>query len=65
VNVSKSLGRGAEVSFFVHNLFDDPAWYLNEFEQWRSRNHEIFYGVQFSMILDYLFQKSPETEGVR
>ncbi len=65
VNVSKSLGRGAEVSFFVHNIFDDPAWYLNEYENWSSRNHEIFYGVQFSMILDYLFQKPPETEGVR
>jgi hypothetical protein len=56
INISKSLGRGAEVSMFVHNFFDDPAYYLNEYDNYVSRNHDIFYGLEFSMILDNLFR---------
>jgi hypothetical protein len=56
VNISKSLGRGAEVSMFVHNFFDDPAFYLNEYGSYVSRNHDIFYGLEFSVILDNLFR---------
>ncbi|MCK4539209.1 MAG: TonB-dependent receptor plug domain-containing protein [Candidatus Krumholzibacteria bacterium] len=55
INISKSLGSGTEVSMFVHNVFDDPAYYLNDYDNWDSRNHEIFYGIEFSMILDNLF----------
>ncbi len=60
INVSKSLGRGAEVSLFVHNVFDDAAWYQDIYGNWRSRNPDIFYGVEFSMILDELWRHSPE-----
>ncbi len=60
-NVSKSLFKGAEVSFYVNNFLDDPAI-------WRSynpasdifidytRNPELFYGIEFSMIFDELFR---------
>jgi hypothetical protein len=65
INVSKSIGRGAEVTFFVHNLFDDLAYYVNEFGNYSSRNHAIFYGVGFSMILDELWKKQPSIEGVK
>ncbi len=56
LNVSKSLGRGAEVSMFIHNVFDDPAYYLDEKGYYKSRNHEIFYGIEFSVMLDNLFR---------
>ena len=59
VNVSKGIGRGAELSFFVHNFFDDPAWYIDQQGYWRSRNHDIFYGIEFSMILDNLWRRAP------
>ena len=57
INVSKSLGRGAEVSMFVHNFFDDPAFYTNYLGNYSSRNHDIFYGMEFSVILDNLFRR--------
>ena len=57
INISKSLGRGAEVSMFVHNFFDDPAFYLNEYGSYVARNHDIFYGLEFSVMLDNLFRK--------
>jgi hypothetical protein len=60
INISKSLGRGAEVSMFVHNVLDDPAYYLNEYGNYTSRNYDIFYGLEFSMILDDLFRRSSE-----
>jgi hypothetical protein len=60
INISKSLGRGAEVSMFVHNFFDDQAYYLDEFGSYRSRNHDIFYGLEFSVMLDNLFRKGGE-----
>jgi hypothetical protein len=56
INISKSVARGAEISFFVHNFFDDPAYYQDCKGYWRTRNHRIFYGVEFSMILDALWQ---------
>lgn len=58
INVSKSLGRNAEVSMFVHNVLDDPAYYVDEQGFYRSRNHSIFYGIEFSVILDPLLQKA-------
>ena len=57
INVSKSIGRSAELSLFVHNFFDDAAYYLNERGTWEARNHDIFYGVEFSMILDDLWNR--------
>jgi len=56
INVSKSIGKSAEVSMFVHNVFDDQAYYQDEFGYFRSRNHDIFYGIEFSMILDDLIR---------
>jgi len=57
VNVSKSIGRSAEVSMFVHNFFDDPAFYIDTSGSYRARNHDIFYGIEFSVILDNLFRR--------
>ena len=59
VNVTKSLFKGAEVSFYVNNLLDDQAIYryyttLTEITE-SSRNPDIFYGLEFSMILDEIF----------
>jgi len=59
INVTKSLGRGAELSMFVHNFFDDAAFYQNQAGLYRSRNHDIFYGVEFSMVLNQLFRTTP------
>lgn len=65
INVSKSIGRDAEISMFVHNVFDDEAWYRNYLGRWRSRNPEIFYGVEFSMVLDALWRDSEKEEGMK
>ena len=60
INVTKSLGRGAEVSLFVHNVFDDGAYYLNETGYWTARNSNIFYGLELSVVLDDLFKSKPK-----
>lgn len=58
LNVSKSLFIGAEVSFYVNNLFDEPA--IRSYYSSRTtisqekRNPDLFYGVEFSMIIDRL-----------
>lgn len=60
INISKSLFKGAEVSFYVNNFLDDPA--INKYNSTptlvveESRNSELFYGLEFSMIFDYLFK---------
>ncbi|MCF6268910.1 MAG: TonB-dependent receptor [Melioribacteraceae bacterium] len=59
-NVSKSLFDGAEVSFYVNNFMDDPAIWnyydpVNKKYKEDSRNPELFYGIEFSMIFDKLF----------
>lgn len=60
INISKSLFKGAEVSFYVNNFLDDPA--INKYNSTptlvveESRNPELFYGLEFSMIFDYLFK---------
>lgn len=59
INVSKSVGRGAEISFFVHNVFDDMAIYRDCYGYYQTRNPSIFYGIEFSMILDNLWQRAP------
>jgi hypothetical protein len=59
INVSKSVGRGAEISLFVTNVFDDPSFYVDDYGNTQSRNPRIFYGVEFSTVLDRLFSKPP------
>ena len=59
LNISKSLFKGAEVSFYVNNFLDDDAIY----RYWSSptrlyeeiRNPSLSYGIEFSMILDNFF----------
>jgi outer membrane receptor protein involved in Fe transport len=58
VNVSKSIGRGAEISFFVQNVFDSSALYENCYGNFSIRNPNIFYGVEFSTILDDLWRRT-------
>lgn len=60
INVTKSLGRGAEVSLFVHNVFDEGAYYLNESGIWTARNSNIFYGLELSVVLDDFFKTKPK-----
>ncbi len=55
VTVSKSLWREAEISFFVENIFNNRAYYLNRYGSYATRNPEIFWGVAFSAILDHIF----------
>jgi hypothetical protein len=55
--ISKSLFPGSEISFYVNNFLDDPALYryYNVSSQSTietSRNPNIFYGMEFSMLLD-------------
>jgi hypothetical protein len=59
-NMSKSLFKGAEVSFYVNNFFDDPAIrrYYNtptdEIDE--KRNPDLFYGIELSMMFDSLIK---------
>lgn len=59
-NMSKSLFKGAEVSFYVNNFFDDPAirrYYYNPTDQMdERRNPSLFYGIEFSMMFDSLIK---------
>lgn len=58
LNISKALWRGAEVSFYVNNLLDDPALrrYQVSATTWSDeiRNPQLFYGIEFSMVVDEL-----------
>lgn len=66
VSMSKSLFKGAEISFYVNNFFDDPAirrYYssrTNETED--QRNPSLFYGIEFSMSIDSFFGGKDETD---
>jgi hypothetical protein len=61
VNVSKSLFKGAEISFYVNNFLDDPAItrYMSSatVATETTRNPPLFYGIEFSMVVDELFGK--------
>lgn len=59
INVSKSIGRDVEISFFVQNVPDDPSYYESFAGTWQQRNPYIFYGVEFSSILDGLWKHKP------
>ncbi len=54
---SKSLFKGAEISIFVDNIFNDPAYYRTRYGTYASRNPEMFWGIAFSSKLDHLFKK--------
>ncbi len=60
-SISKALFPGAEISFYVNNFLDDAAYYRyynvevgKEVEI--KRNPDIFYGIEFSMILDKVWR---------
>ncbi|MCK5737705.1 hypothetical protein KAH55_00925, partial [bacterium] len=60
LKVSKSLWKGAEVSFYVNNLFYHRPLYQKQRRSSNSpsyerRNPDIFYGLEFSTILGDLF----------
>ncbi len=57
VRVSKSLFQGSEVSLYVNNLFNDRAIQKKPFnpKEYQPRNPEIFYGIEWSMLLDRFF----------
>ncbi len=53
INVSKSLWKGAELSFFVNNLFNHRPYYMQKRSSpknpvYTRRNPELFYGLQLS-----------------
>lgn len=60
-SVSQSIFRGAEISFYVNNFLDDPAiyrYYANykgEIAE-EKRNPPLFYGIEFSMVVDDLIK---------
>lgn len=62
INISKSLFKGAEISFYVNNFLDDPAIYRYQYSYDPNaiteeiRNPSLFYGIEFSMIVDELFK---------
>lgn len=62
INISKSLFKGAEISFYVNNFLDDPAIYRYQYTYNPNditeeiRNPSLFYGIEFSMIVDELFK---------
>ncbi len=55
--VSKSLFKGAEISLFVDNIFNDMAYYKTLYGGYAARNPEMFWGIAFSTKLDDLFKK--------
>lgn len=57
LRVSKELWKGSEVSFFVNNLFNYRPLYRRQRVPEGSlsyvrRNPEIFYGIEFSTVVD-------------
>jgi hypothetical protein len=60
--VSKSLFKGAEVSLYVNNVLDDRAVYENPRlpGYYETGNPEIFYGIEFSMLMDNLLYRRGE-----
>jgi len=60
LRVSKELWPGGEVSFFVNNLLNARPLYLRQRVptgsiSYQRRNPEIFYGIEFSMVMDDFF----------
>ncbi len=59
-NMSKSLFKGAEISFYVNNFFNDYAirrYYISQTQEAdEKRNPDLFYGIEMSMILDRIIE---------
>lgn len=59
LSMSKSLFKGAEISFYVNNFFNDAAvrryMVTRTTESEESRNPPLFYGIEFSMSLEGIF----------
>jgi len=58
LKVSKSLWRGASISFYVNNFFNNQPLYKRQRSSTASpiydrRNPDIFYGIDFSSTLDF------------
>ncbi len=54
LTVSKQIWQGIELSLFVNNFLNSRGFYVDQYGQNRIANPEIFYGIEFSMILDPL-----------
>ena len=57
LRVSKELWPGSELSFFVNNMLNQRPLYLRQrvpsgSVSYQIRNPEIFYGIEFSMVMD-------------
>jgi hypothetical protein len=64
LNISKSLWKGAEVSFYVNNFLDDLAIGRYQTSATQAyddeRNPPLFYGIEFSIIVDELLKVGTE-----
>ncbi len=54
LTISKNIYRGMEVSLFVNNFLNQRKFYTNQFGIDEVANPEIFYGMEFSMMVDPL-----------
>jgi len=54
LTVSKNIYQGMEVSLFVNNFLNQRKFYTNQFGIDEVANPEIFYGMEFSMMVDPL-----------
>jgi hypothetical protein len=54
LTVSKNIWKGMEISLFVNNFLNTRLFYTDRLGDDRIANPEIFYGMEFSMILDPL-----------
>ncbi len=52
LTVSKHIWEGIEVSLFVNNFLNARGFYTDQYGRDNIANPEIFYGMEFSMILD-------------
>ena len=60
LRVSKDIWKGSELSFFVNNLFNYRPLYQRQRVpsgslSYTRRNPEIYYGVEFSVVVDEFF----------
>ena len=56
ITASKALFKGAEVSIFVNNIFNNFGYYRDVYGLLRAANPAIFWGIAFSSKLDGLFK---------
>ncbi len=52
LTVSKNIYEGMEVSLFVNNFLNSRRFYYDQYDNLQSANPEIFYGVEFSMMME-------------